>query len=155
MASLVTLDRRWLDQRNVPHNFIKGVASISGIYNVSDPLDSPLFSWGYRKMYIAPTFGSDLQVMADSSPLTHLMAIDTTQTHSVPPFLVLNAESDFGLQKDGRAFHSAFLAKNLPCDYLVLEKESHGTISRSTQTMMTARNFFVSLLANLSLTATL
>jgi len=149
LASLVTLDRRWLDSRGVPDDFIKGVVSISGIYNVPDPLDSALFSWGYKKMYITPTFGEDVNFMTESSPLTHLNNVDPQQPHHVPPFLILNAGSDFGLQKDGVAFHSAFNAKGLPAQYSVLDTESHGTISRSEKTMIAARDFLVSLIAKL------
>lgn len=157
LASLATLDRRWLSRRNVPSDFIKGTVAISGIYNVSDPLDpaNSILSWGYKKMYIDPTFGTDLDLMNDSSPLTHLNTLDETQPHNVPPFMVLNASSDYGLQKDGQAFHASFLAKGLPCQYQVLQKESHATISRSELTMETVRDFLVSLLANLSVPASL
>jgi acetyl esterase/lipase len=149
LAALAAVDRRWLSRRNVPADFIKGVVSISGIYNVADPLDSPLFSWGYNKIYITPTFGNDLDFMNDSSPLIHLNSIDTAQKHHIPPFFILNASSDLGLQKDGRAFHSAFVAKGLPVQYSILERETHGTISRSTKTMTAARDFLVGVLSNL------
>ena len=150
LASLATLDRQWLDRREVPADFIKGVVSISGIYNVPDPLASAIASWGYNKLYITPTFGDNVEFMLASSPLTHLQRLDATLPHSVPPFLVLNAESDFGLEKDGVAFHTAFTSKGLPCRYEVLQNESHASISRSEKTMMAARDFFVSLLANLT-----
>lgn len=153
LASLATIDRRWLNRRNVPSDFIKGVVSISGIYNVSDPLDSPLFSWGYKRIYISPTFGDDIDFMNDSSPLLHLNSIDTTEKHHIPPFFILNASTDFGLQKDGRSFHSAFIAKGLPVHYTILERETHGTISRSSKTMTAARDFLVGVMANL-MTAT-
>jgi acetyl esterase/lipase len=151
LASLATLDRRWLDARNVPRNFIKGAVSISGIYNVSNPLESSIYSWGYNKMYITPTFGTDVNFMNDHSPATHLQALDETlEEHHVPPFLVLNAGRDFTLEKDGRAFHAIFQAKGLPCTYQSLPNESHGTISRSNETMTTIRDFLVTLLATLS-----
>lgn len=148
LASLAALDKRWL--RGVPQNFIKGVLSISGIYNVSDPLDSVVASWGYKKLYSTPTFGTDVDFMLDCSPLTHLNNLDTNMPHHTPPFFLLNAAKDFGLEKDGRSFHAAFNAKGLSCRYQVLQKESHGSISRSEQTMLAARDFFVSLMASLT-----
>ena len=151
MASLATLDHRWLDRRNVPRDFIKGAVSISGIYNVSNPLESALYSWGYNKMYITPTFGTDVNFMNDHSPATHLQAVDETQPdHHVPPFLLLNAGRDFTLEKDGMAFHAIFQAKGLHSTYKTLPSESHATISRSNDTMTTVRDFLVSLLANLT-----
>lgn len=153
LASLVTLDRRWLNRRQVPSDFIKGVVSISGIYNVSDPMGSQLYLWGYNQMYIRPTFSGDVDLMNDSSPLTHLMATAPEASNHIPPFLVLNASSDFTLEHDGKRFSDTLLAKGLKCTYQVLQKESHGSISRSQQTMTIAKDFLVNVLANLSLRA--
>lgn len=150
LASLVTLDRQWLDRREVPIDFIKGVISISGIYNVPDPLQNAVALWGYNKLYIAPTFGDNVEFMLSSSPLTHIKRLDTTAPHSTPPFLIMNAGSDFGLEKDGTLFTSVFVGKNLPCRHEIIPDESHASISRSEKTMEIARDFLVSLLAMLT-----
>lgn len=150
LASLVTLDRQWLDRRAVPADFIKGVVSISGIYNVPDPLQNAVALWGYNKLYITPTFGDNMDFMLASSPLTHIRRLDATQPHSTPPFLIVNAGTDFGLEKDGVLFSSVFIGKNLPCRYELIADESHASISRSERTMELARDFLVSLIAILN-----
>lgn len=150
LASLAALDRQWLDRRDVPVDFIKGVVTISGIYHVPDPLGSPVLLWGYNRLYITPTFGDNLDFMLACSPLTHINRLDTEQPHYTPSFLVLNAERDFGLEKDGKAFSAAFEAKGLPCRYEVLAAESHASISKSDRSMTIARDFLVTLLAGLT-----
>ena len=112
-------------------------------------MDSSLFSWGYKRIYLSPTFGDDIDLINDSSPLLHLNSIDATEQHHIPPFFIFNASADYGLQKDGRSFHQAFLAKGLPVQYTILERETHGSISRAPKMLTAARDFLVGIIANL------
>ncbi len=71
---------------------------MSGIYQVAAPLSS---SYGgpkngmFRLLYTKAAFGDDRRVWESASPFHHVR-------ESSPPFLVMNAASDLGLEVDGQ-----------------------------------------------------
>jgi hypothetical protein len=55
LVSLIALDSQYVNAVGVPITFIKGVASISGIYTLSHPMDGGFngwTNWAYRKVCI-------------------------------------------------------------------------------------------------------
>lgn len=54
-------------------------------------------------MYVGPTFGTTTTELTDASPIVHLRAA-VAASDPPPPFLVINAESDLGLEIGGSWF---------------------------------------------------
>lgn len=128
LASMVTLDKSHLESRGINQDFIKGVIGISGVYNLFDPLPSTLVSWFTKTMYINYTFGENEQELKNASPYYQLNKIENLKT---PPFLILNAGYDFGLETQGKSFYNSLEKNGVESQYFTLDEESHGSISRS------------------------
>lgn len=93
LASLVTLDGRYLRDAGAPAGAVAGVIAVSGIYDLGAA--GPLA--GRAGELVAPVFGNDPRAHRRASPATH--------ARRGPPFLVLSAENDFpGFPPDARRF---------------------------------------------------
>eukprot|EP01122_Echinamoeba_exundans_P016980 TRINITY_DN878_c0_g1_i1.p1 TRINITY_DN878_c0_g1~~TRINITY_DN878_c0_g1_i1.p1 ORF type:complete len:354 (-),score=85.56 TRINITY_DN878_c0_g1_i1:6-1067(-) len=253
LVSLIALDAQYVNAVGVPISFIKGVASISGIYTLSHPMDGGFngwANWAYRKVYIHGTFGDVVKDWELASPITYVRkiaaeilkdkvegaesapapappsvtstastsssSIETpmsppreqkdelltkfgdplasprrsgehdedgtkqaeeeqkemletstppivsvigsykdaknntehltvdligSKNHYVPPFLVINAESDLGLEYDGRVFFTALGDAGLIAEYASIPTTNHATVTRSYATIEKIRDF--------------
>jgi len=155
IISLIALHPKYLSDVGLKNSIIKGVISISGIYSLLYPLSIPpedlskphCVGWKsiiFNKIYIRPNFGEDKSVLIDASPITHL-------NKNTPPFLVLNAGSDLGLEFGGQYFVETMKSKGLPVSYCVLTDFNHASITRCEPTTIAARSFINDILEKLIL----
>lgn len=96
LVSLLALDSRYLDGHEVPAGAIKGVLSLSAIYDISK------MNTRSMKTMAEPVFGEDQALWKDASPMNHV------QSRRLPPFLVLYAQRDPDtLKEQAQAFANA------------------------------------------------
>lgn len=117
LAALVTLDTRYLKEVGLPPDFLKGAIPMSGVYNVS----RLAVLRSIRERLVLPAFGEDPQGWRDASPLHHVRA-------DAPPFLLLNAEQDWGLQAQTREFAAKLEAAGVPVETAVTPGTTHVTV---------------------------
>ena len=119
LASLVGLDRGYLDRQRLSRKALAGVISISGLYELAP-------SWNVsdnQKRATEKTFGTVAAVLKQASPMHHVRA-------DAPPFLILNASQDFaGFVLDARRFADALrTAGNEAVQQLVFKGADHFTL---------------------------
>jgi acetyl esterase/lipase len=98
LISLIAADSRYLVAQQVPPEFVRGVCAISGVYTFAPgPLadTSRLLNALFRLSYATAAAGPSAAAWADASPVNHVHG-------AMPPFLVLSAASDLGLEVDAR-----------------------------------------------------
>ena len=97
LASLVALDRGYLNRQGLSPKALAGVISISGLYELAP-------SWNVsdnHKRATEKTFGTAPAVLKQASPMHQVRA-------DAPPFLILNASQDFaGFPLDAHRFADA------------------------------------------------
>lgn len=116
LAALVTLDHRWLAEVDVDPAFIRGVAALSGVYDLRRMAQVTYL----RQKLIAPAFGDDPQALEAASPTTYVAA-------GAPPFWLNNAEIDWGLQRDAAAFADKLRAVDVSVERTVTPETTHIT----------------------------
>jgi acetyl esterase/lipase len=132
LVSLISTQHSYLEKHNLDVSVIKGVIAISGIYNVGSPLHvdhNHFFNKMYRAAYVEPTFGKDLDTWVKASPFIHAQDLESKK---IPPFMIINAATDFGLECDGNRFYELLRAKDVPfTKYLVVKDTHHQSVSLS------------------------
>ncbi|HVO93272.1 MAG TPA: alpha/beta hydrolase [Terriglobales bacterium] len=119
LASLVALDRRFLEKQGLSPKVLAGVISISGLYDLAP-------TWNVsdnQKQATEKTFGHDPAVLMQASPMHHVSS-------QAPPFLILNAFQEFtGFVLDGHRFADALRrAGNKTVQQLMFKGADHLTI---------------------------
>ena len=119
LASLVALDRGYLNRQGLSPKALAGVISISGLYELAP-------SWNVsdnQKRATEKTFGTAPAILKQASPMHHVRA-------DAPPFLILNASQDFaGFVLDARRFADALrTAGNEAVQQLVFKGTDHFTL---------------------------
>jgi acetyl esterase/lipase len=124
LASLVALDPQYLEAHELSPATLIGVASISGLYDLS-PKDG--FGSDELGALVAAAFAKPA-ARKDASPLTHVRG-------DAPLFLVTFAETDLpGAQKSGLAFAEALRRKGHPA------AEAFGIPGRDQRTQLDLRD---------------
>lgn len=133
LASLVALDKQYLQQAGVPDNFLKGVVVMSGIFSLDKPMaegwchpKNIFFRSAYGLSAVGASYSAEPDLWASASPINHITA-------RAPPFLVLNAEFDFWLDHDARRFVSVLREAQVTVDHFIVKKTSHSSITKSGQ----------------------
>ena len=97
LASLVALDRGYLNRQGLSPKALAGVISISGLYELAP-------SWNVsdnQRQATEKNFGSDPKILRQASPVHYVRA-------DAPPFLIINAFQDFtGFPLDAHRFADA------------------------------------------------
>jgi acetyl esterase/lipase len=119
LASLVALDRGYLDKQGLSPKALAGVISISGLYDLAP-------SWNVsdnQRQATEKTFGNDPAVLKQASPIHHVQP-------NAPTFLIANAFQDFtGFPLDARRFADALrLAGNKTVQQFMFKDVDHFTI---------------------------
>jgi len=130
LASLLSTDSTYLNQVGASPKQIKGCVCVSGIYTVGSPLaedPSALPNVFYRGRYVDSTFGGDPAVWDYHSPITHI------KTHvnekPLPPFLILNAAFDLGLEYDGKRFFTELKKWGHEAQWFTVPQTHHQSIT--------------------------
>jgi acetyl esterase/lipase len=122
LASLLLLNPKWLKAAGVSPDVIKGVISLSGVYDMSEGKDN--------------VFGSDPELRRAASPVFHVRKINT-------PFLVTYCEWEYyPLGAQAKEFHAALEKAGVVSKLVFVPKESHISemLSVSKPEDLTARS---------------
>eukprot|EP00455_Lapot_gusevi_P031641 TRINITY_DN3439_c0_g1_i1.p1 TRINITY_DN3439_c0_g1~~TRINITY_DN3439_c0_g1_i1.p1 ORF type:complete len:429 (-),score=40.46 TRINITY_DN3439_c0_g1_i1:68-1354(-) len=125
LVSLVATKPDFLTAAGVSPSILKGVISVSGIYNLSGPLASHYTSWRnfiFRSLYTLSAFGNDPDIWVQASPVEQV-------TSDCPPFLLLSASSDLGLEYDATRFASVLKERNVESEHVTISNTSHASIA--------------------------
>jgi acetyl esterase/lipase len=122
LSSLLYLNPKWLKDAGVSSDVIKGVITLSGVYDMSEGKDN--------------VFGSDPALRREASPLFHVRKVNA-------PFLVTYCEWDYyPLGAQARQFHAALDQAGVTSKLVFVPKESHISemLSVSKPEDLTARS---------------
>jgi hypothetical protein len=145
---LVATQHAYLEKHNLDVSIIKGVIALSGIYNVGSPLSINHDDWTnklYRSVYVEPIFGSNVDTWLKASPFMHAQDLES---HKIPPFMIVNAATDFGLECDGNRFYELLRSKKIPfLKYLVIKNTHHQSVSLSEEVVYNCLEFIYDVLS--------
>jgi acetyl esterase/lipase len=105
LAALLGTDARYLARHGLTSKSIKGVISLSGVFDVSDAKER--------------VFGSDADIRKEASPLFQMR-------DGLPAFLLTYCEWDyFPLARQAKEFHAALERNGTASEVVFVAKESH------------------------------
>lgn len=111
LVSLLATDTSYLKAEKRTADEIKGVISISGVYQIV-----------HTEKVFHEAFGKDETVCKNASPLTHAAG-------KHPPFLIAYADRDFEhLDQMAKNMHEALKKSESPCDLLICKDRTHISI---------------------------
>lgn len=110
LVSLLALDPQYLAVHKLSPKVIKGIISISGVYDVRHP-------------YFGRVFGREVRRRADASPMSQI------GKHRAPPFCILYAEREFiNLGRQAVEFHKALRQQTSAATLVESKERNHITI---------------------------
>ena len=113
---------------------------MSGIYTLANPIHDSKYSPGnvvFHLLYSSNLRYPKGKTMVEYSPIEYINAND-----ELPPFLVMSARFDMGLEVDARRFVEKFRTYNQQVDYHVISRTTHGTIASKFSSNDAHRHFF-------------
>lgn len=111
LVSLLVTDPQYLKAEKLSPANVKGVASLSGVYQIV-----------HTEKVFEPAFGTDEKLCKLASPLTHV-------TGKQPPFLIAYADTDFPqLDKMAENMCAALKKADSPFERVVCKDRNHYTI---------------------------
>ena len=148
LISLLVLDKTHFQRHHYPLSSIRGVITMSGIYTLSSPTHDFKYSPGnliFRALYSSNLLYPKGKTMIEYSPIEYINTSD-----ELPPFLVMSARFDMGLEVDARRFVEKFRKCNRQVEYHVIGgMTTHGTISSKFATNDAHRHFFTFIRQNM------
>jgi acetyl esterase/lipase len=128
LVSLLATDDRYLRKVGLAREDVKGVVSVSGVYQLSDVSCTLVLDDWKTTVDIeaanpfALAFGKDLEVARRASPLTHVR-------EKLPPFLVIYADNDLPtLGEMAVQFDAALRQKRCDVQLMKAANRSHLTV---------------------------
>lgn len=134
LSSLLATDDRYLKAEGLDLKAIRGVVSMSGVYQIPDGNMSFSFKLNHPNVQIninnveinvtpfKSVFGDDPKMRRDASPLTHVRA-------GLPPFVILYAESDLPtLDSMAKRFGTALKEAGDEVEVYEVQGRGHRTI---------------------------
>jgi acetyl esterase/lipase len=107
LVALLALDQRYLAKQLLSPHLIRGVAALSGVYDLTATEGQ------------SSVFGKDLETRREASPLFHVAA-------SAPPFVVTYCEWDYAsLPAQARQFYAALKLAGVRSELVYVPRESH------------------------------
>jgi acetyl esterase/lipase len=132
LVSLLALDPRYLDRHGLSPDRIKGVMTISGLYDVANSYDL-----GAPPHPRAQAFGHELQGQRDASPALKVAGAGT----GTPPFLITFAENDYmGFTEQAKTFHGLLLNQRLPAHLVRIPARTHLNVMSNIGRRVTVRD---------------
>jgi acetyl esterase/lipase len=133
LVALVAADQSYLEKEGVQPSVIRGVVSLSGVYDVTEIAVQDLFK--HAKVQVdakltkpfAAIFGNDANVISQASPISHVRP-------GLPPFLIVCGDHDLpGLENQAAQFARELKAKNNEVTFLRMKGRNHWTTFWSAQ----------------------
>ena len=145
LISLLVLDRSHLARHELPLSAIRGVIPMSGIYSLSNPThDSKnnVRNWVFRILYSSNLLYPQGKQMNEYSPIEFIReARDDEQP--LPPFLVISARFDMGLEVDAKRFVDRLTRCHHRVEYFTSGgMTTHATVASKFAELDVHRHFF-------------
>lgn len=141
LISLLVLDPSHLQRHNYLKSSIRGVITMSGIYTLANPIHDSKYNIKnliFRVLYSSNLLYPNGKTMNEYSPIEYIEAND-----DIPPFLVLSARFDMGLEVDARRFVDRFRQYNHQVEYHIIGgMTTHGTIASKFASNDAHKHFF-------------
>jgi acetyl esterase/lipase len=141
LISLLILDKTHFQRHEYSLSSIRGVITMSGIYTLSNPIHDSKYN--IRNLIFRVLYSSNLRypkgkTMNEYSPIEYVEEND-----ELPPFLVMSARFDMGLEVDARRFVDKFRKSNHQVEYYIIGgMTTHGTIASKFSKNDAHRHFF-------------
>ncbi|CAF0754483.1 unnamed protein product [Adineta steineri] len=141
LISLITLDKSYFERHQFPLSSIRGVIAMSGIYSLSNPTHDSKYN--FRNIVFRILYSSSLLFPKDKTMLEYSPIEYIKENEEIPPFLVMSARFDMGLEVDARRFVEKFRQCKYPVEYQIIGgKTTHGTIASKFSTNDARQHFF-------------
>eukprot|EP01112_Ceratiomyxa_fruticulosa_P012998 TRINITY_DN3630_c0_g1_i1.p1 TRINITY_DN3630_c0_g1~~TRINITY_DN3630_c0_g1_i1.p1 ORF type:complete len:390 (-),score=82.81 TRINITY_DN3630_c0_g1_i1:103-1272(-) len=145
LVSLVSLQPKYLSAVGLSTDCIKGVIAISGIYNLPKVFGGAWKDSLFQKFYVIPSFGTDLEVWMEASPLHHVKTRQGGEEFegekALPPFILFNAFSDIGLEHGGFEFFQKLQSSGVKVTHHIIPFTTHKSVSQNINTVELAVQF--------------
>lgn len=140
LISLLVLDKSHFERHNFSLSSIRGIIAMSGIYSLENPTHDSRYNIGnliFRVLYESNLLYAEGKTRFEYSPIEHIK-----EDLELPPFLVMSARYDMGLEVDARRFVEKLRQYNYQVEYHVIGKTTHGTIASRFAKHDARRHFF-------------
>ncbi|CAF2141383.1 unnamed protein product [Rotaria magnacalcarata] len=148
LISLLVLDKTHFERHNFDSSSIRGVIVMSGIYSLSNPTHDShnnIRNLMFRILYESSLMYPEGKTMYEYSPIEYIKADST-----LPPFLVMSARFDMGLEIDAQRFVEKLRQHNYQVEYYVIGGiTTHGTIASRFSKNEARRHFFTFIRQNM------
>lgn len=147
LVSLLVLDSSHFLRHNFDPESIRGVITISGIYTLTNPVhDSKnhINNLMFRLLYSSNLSYPEGRKIHDFSPIEHIK-----EDQNLPPFLVMSARFDMGLELDAKRFVGRLQQFHHQVDYHIIRGTTHGTIASKFSKNDARQHFFSFIRQNL------
>ncbi|UJR21440.1 hypothetical protein I4U23_024526 [Adineta vaga] len=139
LISLLVLDKSHLQRHHFSLASIQGVIATSGIYSLTNPThdsENNIRNWIFRILYSSNLIYPKGKTAKDYSPIEYIKEDD-----DIPPFLVMSARFDMGLEVDGKRFYERFQTCRQSAEYYVVSG-THGNIASNFSKNDARKHFF-------------
>jgi acetyl esterase/lipase len=140
LITLLILDKSHLVRHNFSLLSIRGVISMSGVYSLKNPVhdsENNIHNWVFRILYSSNLLYPEGKQILEYSPIEYIK-----QDEELPPFLVMSAKSDMGLEIDAKRFVEKLKNCQHHVDYFIINS-SHGTIASKFAKNDAHKHFFI------------
>ena len=131
LISLLVLDPSHFRRHELSPRNIRGVIPMSGIYSLNNPTHpSPnhFRNWLFRVLYSSSLRFPSEKSRDDFSPVEHIKS--SAEGQSLPPFLVMSAKFDMGLEVDAARFVARLEQCGHSAQYHIIGRwTTHATIA--------------------------
>lgn len=117
LASLLLFDKRYLAAVGVDAERLSGVIALSGIFDLTQPIDD-VADGGFSR-YIHPPFSEDRDALRAASPVTHL------RPTRVPILVVLAGEDYRAMQRQSASFVDVLRARSIAVTFETVQGREH------------------------------
>lgn len=134
LISLLVLDKSHLLRHDFPPASIRGLIVMSGIYSLSNPThDSAdnIRNWVFHILYSSNLRYPKGKTKSDYSPIEYIRSAGGgEEQQQLPPFLVMSARFDMGLEVDAKRFVDRLRTCQHRVEYFVVGgMTTHGSIA--------------------------
>jgi acetyl esterase/lipase len=148
LTSLLVLDKTYFERHNYPLSSIRGVITMSGIYTLSNPIHDSKYNIRnliFRVLYSSNLLYPEGKTIVEYSPIEYIKEND-----QLPPFLVMSARFDMGLEVDAKRFVEKFRKYNHPVKYYTIGgMTTHATIASKFSKTDAQRHYFTFIRQNM------
>jgi arylformamidase len=140
LISLLVLDKSHLLRHEFPVSSIRGIVVMSGIYSLGNPThdsQNNIRNWVFRILYSSNLLYPEGKQMNTYSPIEYIKSDE-----ELPPFLVMSAKFDMGLEVDAKRFVEKLKKYQYPVEYFIVNG-THGTIASKFAKNDAQKHFFV------------